>query len=139
METRTPNNPFSSSLNSMVSSFTRSTSRGTSKRVRSSWTDQHITVTMDMGVSRRRCLHCTIAWSSNTSTGTIAKHLLDKHQTTTISQPCGSNTVIQPPLETSNLLISRAYEKKIDSSVTKYLISEILPHVHVECSGFNSS
>ena len=44
--------------------------------------------------------------------------------------------MIQPPLETSNLLISRAYEKKIDSSVTKYLISEILPHVHVESSGF---
>ena len=44
--------------------------------------------------------------------------------------------MIQHPLDTSNLLITRTLEKKIDSSVTKYIITEMLPHVHVESLGF---
>ena len=42
----------------------------------------------------------------------------------------------QHPLDTSKLLISCILEKKIDISITKYIIIEILPHVHVESLGF---
>ena len=44
--------------------------------------------------------------------------------------------MIQNPLDTSKLLITSTLEKKIDSSVTKYIITEMLPHVHVESLGF---
>ena len=130
-----------SSPNSMASASTSNTSKGKLKRQQTSWTNRHTINTIVNGVPCRRCSHCSINWSNNTSTGTLTKHLLEKHHITNTSQPHSSSSmntmsVIQHPIDMSKLLISRAFEKKIDSSITKYIITEMLPHVHVESLGF---
>ena len=130
-----------SSPNTMSSASTSQTSQGRSKRQRTSWTDRHTINIIDNGVPRRRCSHCSSTWSTNTSTGTLTKHLLEKHHINSTSEPHSSSSMspmsmIQNPLDTSKLLITRTLEKKIDSAVTKYIITEMLPHVHVESLGF---
>ena len=66
-----------SSPNSMASASTSNTCKGKLKRLRTSWTDRHTINITDNGVPHRRCSHCSISWSNNTSTGTILrKHSL---------------------------------------------------------------
>ena len=129
------------SPNSMASASTSKTSQGKSKRQRTSWTDRHTINIVDNGVPHHQCSHCSSTWSINTSTGTLTKHLLEKHHINSTSEPHSSSSMspmsmIQHPLDTIKLLITRTLEKKIDSSVTKYIIIEMLPHVHVESLGF---
>ena len=130
-----------SSPNSMASASTSNTCKGKLKRLRTSWTCRHTINITDNGVPHRRCSHCSISWSNNSSTSTLTKHLLEKHHITSTSQPHSSSrmntmSVIQHPIDTSKLLISHTFEKKIDSSITKYIITEMLPHVNVESLGF---
>ena len=126
-----------SSPNSMASTSMRSASRAQpKKRQRTSWTEQHIISIMEKSVSRRRCSYCNITWSSSTSTGTIAKHLLDKHCINSTSQLHYSNIMTPPRRDTSKLLSSRTSDKRNDSSIAKYIIPEILPHVHDKSLGF---
>ena len=68
-----------SSPNTMSSASKSQTSQGRSKRQRTSWTDRHTINIIDNCVPCRRCSHCSITWSNNTSTGTLTKHLLEKH------------------------------------------------------------
>ena len=106
------------------------------KRVRVSWTEEHYIVIKEAGGSCRRCSHCTRTLSITTSTGTIAKQLNDKHGISSNSVLESPNpTSIQSALDTSNLLISRAQEKKVDCSVAKYFVREMLPNTHVQSSG----
>ena len=86
-------------------------------------------------VSKRRCAYCHLLWSSSTSTGSIAKHLLDKHNINSTSQPQASNNdLVQTQIDTSMLAISHSQEKKFDSTIVRYIVSSMLPHVHIESS-----
>ena len=49
------------------------------KRTRVSWTEDHYITIKDASGTRRRCSYCSNMWYITTSTGTIAKHLSDKH------------------------------------------------------------
>ncbi len=125
-----------SSPNSIASTSVSDSQFHSKKRARVSWTEKHIINILDAGVSHRRCKHCSALWSINTSTGTISKHLLDNHSISMTSPSQSSSIVIQPPLDASKFLISRALEKKMDNSIAQYFITEILPHKHVESPGF---
>ena len=90
-------------------------------------------------VSKRRCTYCHLLWSSSTSTGSIAKHLLDKHNINNTSQPqASSNALVQTQIDASisTLAISRTQEKKFDSTIVRYIVSTMLPHAHIESSSF---
>ena len=111
----------SSSIN--ASNGPTSTSR---KRQRTSWTNAHIISYMDNGTPRRQCHHCYVCWSSTTSTGTIAKHLAEKHH---LSDDPNQNSGISKPIQSSIecTKVSRVLEKKIDGAITKYIVKGILP------------
>ena len=122
----------SSSINVSHGPTTTSSSR---KRLRTSWTDAHIISYMDNGTPRRRCHHCAVCWSSTTSTGTIAKHLAEKHRLSGDSnQNSGISRQIQSSIEFAK--VSRVLENKIDVAITKYIVMGILPHAHVESLEF---
>ena len=105
------------------------------KRQRSSWTDAHIISYMDNGAPRRRCHHCHVCWNSKTSTGTIAKHLTEKHHLSDEpNQNSGISKIIQSSIESTK--VSRFLEKKIDCFVTRYIVKGTLPHAHVESDAF---
>ena len=105
------------------------------KRQRTSWTDAHIISYMDNGTPRRRCHHCHVCWSSKTSTGTIAKHLTEKHHLSDEpNQNSGISKIIQSSIESTK--VSRVLEKKIDCFVTRYIVKGTLPHAHVESDAF---
>ena len=90
-------------------------------------------------VSKRRCAYCHLLWSSSTSTGSIAKHLLDKHNINSTSQQQASNSVLvqtQIDASTSTLAISRTQEKRLDSIIVRYIVSSMLPHAHIESPSF---
>ena len=89
--------------------------------------------------SKRRCTYCRLLWSSSTSIGSIAKHLLDKHNINNTSQPhTSSNGLVQTKIDatTSTLVISHTLEKNIDSIVARYIVSLMLLHAHIESSSF---
>ena len=107
------------------------------KRKKSSWTEQHIIFITEANLSRWRCMYCNITWSTSTSTGSIARHLLDKHQIDNTSELGSSSVLHQSSADTSKLLISRSLERKFDSCIAKYyIVTEMLPHVHVDSIGF---
>ena len=106
------------------------------RRKKTSWTEQHIIVIKKANLFQRRCAYCHIIWSSSTSTGSIAKHLSDKHQVNSASQPHNSSVLVQSSLDSSKLAISRTLERKFDSSVARYIVTEMLSHVHIESQGF---
>ena len=110
--------------------------KGTSKkRQRTSWTDAHTIEVVDNGVSQRRCHHFHIRWSTSTSTGTIAKHLVEKHHLISDSSQTSNITqLIQSTLEP--VKVSCVSEKKIDDAITKHTVKATLPHVHVESREF---
>jgi hypothetical protein len=94
---------------------------------RTSWTKQHVVVVATSSSQLRRCKHCGIAWSSNTSTGTIAKHLSSKHGIVTGSKP-------EPAAEED---ADSANKREIESSVvTDYIIGVMLPPAHVSSPAF---
>ena len=81
-------------------------------------------------------MYCNITWSTSTSTGSIARHLLDKHQIDNTSELGSSSVLHKSSVDTSKLLISRSLERKFDSSIAKFIVTEMLTHVHVESVGF---
>ena len=122
----------SSSINVSHGPITTSSSR---KRLRTSWTDAHIISYLDNGTPRQQCHHCVVCWSSTTSTGTIAKHLAEKHRLSGDSnQNSGISRQIQSSIESAK--VSRVLENKIDAAITKYIVMGILPHAHVESLEF---
>ena len=111
--------------------------RKTRVRKRSSWTKKHIFSIKEGDVSGRRCNYCHLLWSSSTSTGSIAKHLLHKHNINSTTQPQVSNSVlVQSQIEAStpSLAISHTLEKKFDSSSARHIVSVVLPHADAESS-----
>ena len=69
----------------------------------------------------------------------VAKHLLDKHNINSTSQPhTSSNVLVQSNIDAtlSTLAISRTLEKKFDSTVVRYIVTSMLPHAHIESSRF---
>ena len=88
-------------------------------------------------VFRRQCAYCSIIWSAFTSIGSIAKHLLHKHNVNSTTQPQASRSsaLIQTSVDTSKIAISRTLERKYDISIARYIVSELLPHVHVKSLG----
>ena len=100
--------------------------RGKTKaRKRTSWTEQHMISIKDGDACKRRCAYCHLLWASSTSTGSIAKHLLDKHNINSTSQPqTSSNVLVQSNIDatSSTLGISRTLEKKFDSTVVRYIV-----------------
>ena len=114
--------------------------RGKTKaRKRTSWTEQHMISIKDGDAYKRRCAYCHLLWASSTSTGSIAKHLLDKHNINSTSQPqTSSNVLVQSNIDatSSTLTISRTLEKKFDSTVVRYIVTSMLPHAHIESSSF---
>ena len=108
-------------------------------RKRSSWTEQHKLSIKDGDASKCRCAYCHLLWSSSTSTGSIAKHLLDRHNINSSSKPqAPSDVLVQKQIDASisTLAISRTLEKKFDSSFVRYIVSSMLPHAHIESSSF---
>ncbi len=129
----------SSQTNAAVNSSSIDVSRGSTsssrKRLRTSWTDAHIIFYMDNGTPRRRCQHCHVCWSSTTSTGTIAKHLAEKHRLSCDpDQNSGISQHIQSSIESGR--VSHVLEKKIDAAIVKYIVKGTLPHAHVESPEF---
>ena len=85
--------------------------------------------------SKRRGAYCHLLWSSSTSVGSIAKHLLDRHNINSSSQPQASRDVLvqtQIDASISTLAISRTLEKKFDSSFVRYIVSSMLPQAHIK-------
>ena len=105
------------------------------KRQRTSWTDAHTIFYMDNGTPRWRCHHCHVYWSSTTSTCTIAKHLAENHH---LSGDPDLNSGISQHIQSSieSAKVSLVLEKKIDGSITKYIVKGALPHAHVESPEF---
>ena len=111
----------------------------TKARKRTSWTEQHMISIKDGDACKCRCAYCHLLWASSTSTGSIAKHLLDKHNINSTSQPqTSSNVLVQSNIDatSSTLGISRTLEKKFDSNVVRYIVTSMLPHAHIESSSF---
>ena len=121
----------STSTMALKSVINSSHTNQTRKRPRVSWTEEHSIIIEEAGGSRRRCSHCNITWYVNTSIGTIAKHLVDKHGVTT-PQTCNPTTYIQLALYSNKLLLTRALEKKHDTSIAKYIVRSRSPHAHVK-------
>ena len=74
-------------------------------------------------------MYCNITWSTSTSIGSITRHLLDKHLIDNTSEPGSSSVLRQSFVNISKLLISNSLERKFDSSIAKYIVIEMLPHV----------
>jgi hypothetical protein len=96
-----------------------------------SWTSQRIEV---MNEETRKCKYCSATWSKNTSTGTIATHLKQKHAVSPGNEgeikPMTQRTLSSTPKLNSKL------ESLIDSSVAKYFVLSSLPHTHTESDAF---
>ena len=89
--------------------------------------------------SKCSCDYCHLLWTSSTSTDSIAKHLLDKHNINNTSQTqASSNVLVQTQIDasTSTLAISRTQEKRLDSIIVRYIVSSMLPHAHIESPSF---
>ena len=91
--------------------------------------------------SKCSCDYCHLLWTSSTSTDSIAKHLLDKHNINNTSQTqASSNVLVQTQIDastsTSTGAISHTLKKKFDSAIVRYIISSMLPHAHIESSNF---
>ena len=54
---------------------------------------------------------------------------------TTQPQASRSSALIQTSIDTSKIAISRTLERKYDNSIARYIVSELLPHVHVKSLG----
>ena len=119
----------------MESATSISAPRGKTKaRKRTSWTEQHMISIKDGDAYKRRCAYCHLLWASSTSTGSIAKHLSDKHNINSTSQPqTSSNVLVQSNIDatSSTLGISRTLEKKFDSTVVRYIVTSMLAHAHI--------
>jgi hypothetical protein len=106
----------SQSLN-LVSSTSTSLQSSTNRKPRASWTDDHIVKVTEGGVIRKRCHNCLVAWSSTTSTRTIAKHLGDKHRITNNNQETtNSKKLIQSSIEPTKAL-SNISERRSDKGI----------------------
>ena len=104
----------------MESATSISAPRGKTKaRKRTSWTEKHMISIKDGDAYKLRCAYCHLLWASSTSIGSIAKHLSDKPNINSTSQPQtsdGASESLVASKELARLLLSHHGQDILQSS-----------------------
>ena len=109
---------------SMVSgtpSSTRKRRRLTSNS-KSTWTHEHF---KEVG-QEKHCKYCAKVYGPNTSTGTMGRHLVSKHDK---KEVVNDDSVL---IQTRVNSVSAGYHKKIDSAIARFIVSGRLGHAFAE-------
>ena len=105
------------------------------------WHHQHWEFSEAAG--KNRCNYCPVLWSLNSSSGTITKHLLEKHGlTSSSSSDAVSNGIVagtashQTRIPDVFTKISKTVERRHDSATVQYIVQSELPHTHAASESF---